>query len=663
VIPALAVIALGLAAFVWSVPAVFRFAPHTPAQFWVLAVLAVLVDVPLMAVEKDRVQMQSSLSVGICLAIFMLWGSYPAIVVQGLVGAVSTVGQRYKMFGSVFATARFVLAFAAIGLFSFLSRPHPVFGLEATTLRSRDVLWIMELAAIWAIVCYGLLFVGPLLLGSLTTRQTYEPAFDDLLLSVTTLFFVPLLVVAMPGWWILLATAPLLVVGLSTRMRIRQEQRLRHDEVTTLQNRSGLIRQIEGITLSDRVRVRPFAVTAVHSGAAVPELVSFLGRDVYDGVLREFAQRLRDAFGDSHVARLSGEGFILLLPDLSESAVIALATQAGHLLSEPVEVGGLPFQFRCVAGVAFSPEHGRDLSVLLPKAELAHATALREDRDVVVYAPQAATSTRHRIAVISELYAALRDPLRQDEIRLHYQPQVELGTGLLVGVEALVRWTHPVWGPVPPDDFIEEIEASEVIHLLTRHVVRTAVAQIREWNDLGFPVRVSVNASAQDINDASFTNDVGATLRAHGVRPNQLALEITERTFLADTVRTARAAARIVNLGVTLSIDDFGTGYASMQQLRLLPLSEVKIDRSYVHAMLSDRSARAIVTSVHQLCGALGLTCLAEGIEDERTANALAQLPGTVGQGWYFGRPVPAPELYCQWRGRLATHRVAPPAR
>jgi EAL domain-containing protein (putative c-di-GMP-specific phosphodiesterase class I) len=376
-----------------------------------------------------------------------------------------------------------------------------------------------------------------------------------------------------------------------------------------------------------------------------------------------YAERMRDVFGDRHMARLAGEGVVLLLPDLTVAASVDLAQQAVRIMSAPIEAHGMPFRLDCAAGVVISPDEGRDINTLLIKAALATARAHREDRQVVLFASEAAALTSRKAELISELYATLRDPRRHDEIALHYQPQLELDTGLLAGAEALVRWTHPRWGTVPPDEFCEAAESSEVIHVLTRHVISIAAAQMREWNDRGFPVRVAVNASAKDLGDRAFTENVGAALSAHGVPPTQLVIEITERTFLTDNDRVARVADRLVSTGVALSIDDFGTGYASMQRLGSLPLSEVKMDQSYVNKMLTDHAACAIVVSVHQLCHALGLTFVAEGIEDERTANALARLPGTVGQGWYHGRPLPPAAFYDRWhRHTRLRHANQPPA-
>jgi EAL domain-containing protein (putative c-di-GMP-specific phosphodiesterase class I) len=216
-------------------------------------------------------------------------------------------------------------------------------------------------------------------------------------------------------------------------------------------------------------------------------------------------------------------------------------------------------------------------------------------------------------------------------------------------VEALVRWTHPQWGAVATEELIAAIETSEVMPLLTRHIIDKVTAQLQAWKDKGFTVRASVNVSVRDLHDDALAERLHDALHSHTLNPAQFTVEITEGMMITDATRVARAADTIAALGVGLSLDDFGTGHASMQQLRLLPLTEVKIDRSYVTHMTSNQAERAIVTSVHQFARALQLDLVAEGVEDAETAALLAHLPGTIGQGWYFGRPMTASEFE-EWR-------------
>jgi EAL domain-containing protein (putative c-di-GMP-specific phosphodiesterase class I) len=234
----------------------------------------------------------------------------------------------------------------------------------------------------------------------------------------------------------------------------------------------------------------------------------------------------------------------------------------------------------------------------------------------------------------------LREPARHGEITMLYQPKVEIATGRPSGVEALVRWTHPHWGPIPADDLIEAIEPTEVMQMLSRHVLATVTDQARRWNERGQPLRVAVNVSVQDLHDPAFPDELGALIRSSGIPAAQLTIEITERMLTTDAPRVIQACGTLTQLGVGLSLDDFGTGYASLQQLRQLPLTEVKIDRLYVRGFVDDPTDRAIVTSVYELARALRVDVVAEGVEDHRTAHALGRLAGTIGQGYYFGAPM-----------------------
>jgi EAL domain-containing protein (putative c-di-GMP-specific phosphodiesterase class I) len=291
---------------------------------------------------------------------------------------------------------------------------------------------------------------------------------------------------------------------------------------------------------------------------------------------------------------------------------------------------------------------------LVIKAGLAADESRRKRRRATLYVPEETDVAEHRITLLRELHAVLHDPARLHEISVLYQPQVKVATGELTGVEALLRWTHPQWGPIPPDELIEAVEPSEVMHELTRHVLQTVIAQMRRWNEQGEDFRVSVNVSIQDLHQPDFAAELGEMLRLHEIAPHRLLVEITETTLISDTERVSQAARTLAEQGAGLSLDDFGTGYASLQQLRELPLAEVKIDQSYIRGIAHNPTHEAILTSLHQLAQALHLDVVAEGVEDQPTADALAKLPDTICQGWHFGRPMTVEALH-EWR--QATNR------
>jgi EAL domain-containing protein (putative c-di-GMP-specific phosphodiesterase class I) len=206
---------------------------------------------------------------------------------------------------------------------------------------------------------------------------------------------------------------------------------------------------------------------------------------------------------------------------------------------------------------------------------------------------------------------------------------------------------------------IEAVEPTDVMHLLTKHVLRSVARQMRRWNHEGQPLRVAVNISVQDLHDASFVGELKTLLADHEIATEQLTIEITERMLITDEPRVGYVAEMLTRLGVGLSLDDFGTGHASLQQLRNLPLTEVKLDRAYISGIVENPADRAVVHSVHDMARALGVAVVAEGVEDERTAIALARMPGVIGQGWHFGAPMPPHEL--RQRGRVGStwsHRL-----
>jgi EAL domain-containing protein (putative c-di-GMP-specific phosphodiesterase class I) len=257
-----------------------------------------------------------------------------------------------------------------------------------------------------------------------------------------------------------------------------------------------------------------------------------------------------------------------------------------------------------------------------------------------------------RLTLLGDLRRALDDPA---QLTLHYQPKVALGTGALAGVEALARWKHPVKGMISPGEFIPVVEATSLIHRFTDQVLAEALTQARCWLDAGHRVPVAVNISTRSLLDAGFGDRLTARLAESGVPAGLLCIEITEHTVMTDPETAIAALRRVRDLGVKTSIDDYGTGYSSMSYLKVLPVDELKIDRSFVCDVAEDTSSRALVASTVELGHNLGLSVVAEGVEDEATVAALRELGCDVAQGYFFSRPVPADEL----TGRIASYPSA----
>jgi diguanylate cyclase (GGDEF)-like protein len=652
-------VAAGLVA--WALPATVRFLPDAASNFWAITLLGTVVDVPLYGVARRLTRpVRTTFSACFTFAIFLLWGAAPAITAQALAGLVAAITQGYTPRGAIFLTSRLVCALAAcqlgVTLAGASARPGPI-------LATADVAAFSLPAGIWFVTSYGLLVsIRACAHGGNLVRALGDLREDVLATTASMLLASPLLI-TMTGWWPVLVAVPLMALGQLTRLFAVHEDRLRREPVTGLLNRSGLIFGLEMLTAHDQLdplHPRPLALAVVNV-EAVLALNRSLGRGFYERAVAAAANRLSSTFGADTVGRLSGEAFVVLLPGLSGADAVEAAGRAAKALEPMLVVDGIPINADPAVGLALYPQHGRDFATLLSNAELAMAEVRRRGERVGVYVPQTQVEPRRRIALLSQLHAALTDPARHGEIVVVYQPQVYLDSGRLAGAEALVRWTHPEWGPVNPEELFEVVEPTDVMHMLTRHVLERVVVQLRDWRAAGLPVRVAVNASAQDLRAPGFIDELRDLLARHGVEPAALVIEITERLLLEDSERVARVAEAIVGLGVGLSLDDFGTGHASLQQLRRLPLTEVKIDKSYVLGVTGSPAQRAIVTSVHALAQALDLSVVAEGVADERIARQLARLPGIIGQGFHFGHPM-SPEQFATLARRLSrpTNRAGP---
>jgi EAL domain-containing protein (putative c-di-GMP-specific phosphodiesterase class I) len=255
------------------------------------------------------------------------------------------------------------------------------------------------------------------------------------------------------------------------------------------------------------------------------------------------------------------------------------------------------------------------------------------------------------------LAAELQMAIAEGALEVFYQPKAELGTGALVGVEALVRWEHPKHGAIPPDEFVPLAEGTGQMRSMTALVLDRVLAQVAAWRGLGVDLAVSVNLSVRSLIDLDFAGQLHAMCRAHGVEPNALVLEITETQMMADPTRTIRMLERLASLGIELSVDDFGTGYSSLSYLQRLPVHEIKVDKSFVLGMTADDANTKIVRSIVDLGHNLGLRVVAEGVEDRITWEALRALGCDIAQGYYLSRPLPGSQL-TSWLRNQAASRV-----
>jgi len=418
-----------------------------------------------------------------------------------------------------------------------------------------------------------------------------------------------------------------------------------HDSLTDLPNRTLFHDRIDQALRDARRERVPGAVLLIDLDH-FKEVNDTLGHKKGDVLLTEIGNRLRGALRESDtIARLGGDEFGVLLPRLNSSAGAAEAAQKIRAALEPdFVIDDLPVRVDASVGIALYPAHGENVDILLQHADVAMYEAKRTHSGIEHYSVEHDPYNPVRLAMVGEL----RRGLAQNEVLLHYQPKVDLEAGKVVGAEALVRWQHPTRGLIAPNEFVPMAERTGLIRPLSRYVLNTAIAQCQEWRAAGLGLRVSVNLSARNLLDPTLPDDVKRLLSKWGVPASCLELEITESTIMVDPNRALEVLRRLHGMDIALSIDDFGTGYSSLAYLKELPVNELKIDRTFVMAMTSNRGDAFIVRSTIDLAHNLSLQVVAEGVEDAETMSELAELGCDIAQGFHLSRPLPANE-FSEW--------------
>lgn len=381
------------------------------------------------------------------------------------------------------------------------------------------------------------------------------------------------------------------------------------------------------------------------------EINDSFGHQFGDKLLMEIGPRITESLVDKphYLARLGGDEFALFFPNTSPKEAIDLAKRLHDKLAESYLIDGLRFQVEASVGVAHYPQHGKDGHELLRCSDVAMYAAKNSNRKVVVFDAGLDTSTPLRIAVLSELDQALRD----EQLWVAYQPLMSTETGLTGGFEALVRWTHPEFGPLSPAEFIPIAEMGEGIRKITDFVLRKTLVYIKEWQKLRPDLHVAVNISPRVLLDHMFPQNIQQLLKEYELPGEVIVMELTESTLLVDPVRAVEIIHALAELGIKVEIDDFGTGYSSLAYLRSLPISALKIDRSFVTDILENTQDEVIVQSTVQMAHSLGLQTIAEGVEDEATLLKMMRLGCDMIQGYYYSKPLPGPEI-SDWLTRNA---------
>jgi diguanylate cyclase (GGDEF)-like protein len=386
------------------------------------------------------------------------------------------------------------------------------------------------------------------------------------------------------------------------------------------------------------------------------------GHAVGDAMLREMGQRIEQLARQSDtVARLGGDQFLMLLdgnPDAAAAAVVATRLRAS--LSEPVQIdAGRPLRLSCSVGIVLYPDHG-PRARLIAHADTAMATAKQAGGGMhAFYAEHMAVNSEAQIDLQRDLRQALE--LGGQGLSLDYQPKVDTRTGRLTGVEALLRWRHPVQGPLNPAVFIPVAERFGLIGALGQWVIEEACRQQRIWLNEQLDLRVAINLSVHQIRQGDLVERIAQAVQAHGVPPHQIMFEVSETAAIADPQACSRLFEQFIHLGVQISIDDFGTGHANLSQLRKLPACQLKIDRSFVQNLEHDEDAKAIVDAAVRLSHALGLNVVAKGVENVQQQDILVRFGCDELQGYLFAKPMSPVQMALWARSSEAVPRPSAP--
>jgi diguanylate cyclase (GGDEF)-like protein len=411
-----------------------------------------------------------------------------------------------------------------------------------------------------------------------------------------------------------------------------------HDPLTALPNRALARRQLETLVSGPP---EPGAALVLIELANLRDINGSLGHQVGDDVLREAARRLQQNIAPTDtVARLGEMQFLVIVPGCSAERALLYAEQLAVVIRSGFHLAaGMSLDLRIACGVCLFPAHGHSADELLQRVQVALEEAGEARARVAMYRPGQDEQHRRRLALVTDL----RRAIDQDQLSLVYQPKVAMATRSVRSLEALVRWTHPQLGAVSPGEFVPLAESTGGSRHLTNWVLAAAIKQMGEWRSQGLELELAVNLSAPDILDLDLSDAILALLRRHRVDSTALLLEITESAVMRDPQAAARNMQLLRIAGVRFAIDDFGTGHSSLSQLSVLPVDELKIDRSFIAQATG--GAVTIVTSTIELGHGMGLKVVAEGIEEAAAWNLLRRLGCDFAQGYLISPPLPAPEV------------------
>ncbi len=615
-----------------------QYIAQAPSTFAVLAVGVLLGEMMPIKIARRGSEEELTLSASFAMALLLAGGLVPAVIAQGVASVIQDLHSGKPWWRVRFNLGQYSLAMAAAELVMrtlsvhHLDRAHPFATAQLPAM-------ILGIGAFF-IVNAGVVGVAISLHQGTPIRRYFRINLPFTFITASAVLLVAPIVLAAAAYSVAivpLCLAPLVAMYNTVSRTARSDHAARHDPLTGLPNRTACH---EAITAATEDQGIPGAVLLMDLDR-FKEVNDTLGHRYGDLLLIQVANRFESVIGrHGQIARLGGDEFAVVSSGIGRDQAQHLARMIADCLREPFELDEMVVDVQASVGIALFPVHGRGVETLLQKADVAMYRAKETRQDIALYDERHDHHSPAKLALTAEL----RTAMGSEEIVLWYQPELDLATREVVAVEALVRWDHPRLGVLPPSSFVRMAEATNLIKPLTQHVMEIALLQLADWQTMGLDLSVAVNISPQVLVDQSFTEQVVAALQAADVPPDRLKLEVTESALMSDPVTARTVLRQLESLGVEISIDDFGTGYSSLAYLADLPVSEVKIDRSFVSRMGTGSSGQIIVNSTIDLAHHLGLRAVAEGVEDWALLPALEKLGCDAAQGFAISHPLEAPQ-------------------
>ncbi len=653
-----AIAVFGVATFVVVTSATdVELAPFTRLSVLLLTAGVLLGELVPLKIPRRGDDEEITISTSFSFALLLSAGFAPAVLAQSGASVIQDMAARKPLWRVGFNVGQYTLSLAAGWGVLRLMSSSPTLGPQIV---AAEIPALIVGAIVFFAVNMGIVGVIIALYQQMAIAEYFR---SDIAFSAATgavlLSLSPIMVATLDSSPAVfpLFVFPLLAVFYGGRQAARSEHQATHDALTELPNRVRFHDLVDR-AIAPRTEDERLAVLLLDLNR-FKEINDTLGHHYGDLLLEQVARRLKHPLREHDVvARLGGDEFGVLLGELPHTGVAAdIADRLHRSLDRPFEVEGLMLEIDASIGIARFPDDGTDVETLVQRADVAMYRAKESHAPYLTYSEEYDHHTPERLALVADLRRAVDGDA---ELVVWYEPKLDLRGPVIASVEALVRWQHPTLGLLQPSAFIEMAEHTGLIKPLTLRVLDHVLGQLQAWKKRGLELEVAVNLSARVLADRRFPHEAVKRIASSGISPESLKLEITESSIMADPPAALAVIDQLHGAGISLAIDDFGTGYSSLALLKQLPVSQIKIDRSFVANMAASKDDSVIVRSTIELGHNLGLEVVAEGVEDQASLEQLERLGCDLAQGYYLSPPLPAEQFERWLRGRGQWSAVSP---